>query len=128
MNKSNTADKIYPKVEWNNLNWRKAEFWIFKLQKRIYRASQKGDKKLIHQLQRTLTNSWYAKVVAVRRVTQENKGKKTAVIDGIKSLNPQKRLKIAQKLRINGTSRPTKRVWIPKPGKKENRPLGIPTM
>ncbi|MDJ0532566.1 MAG: group II intron reverse transcriptase/maturase [Xenococcaceae cyanobacterium MO_207.B15] len=124
---SKTADEN-PKVEWENLDWRKAEFWIFKLQKRIYRASQEGEIKLLHQLQRTLTNSWYAKLVAVRRVTQENKGKKTAGIDGIKSLTPQQRLKLAQKLKINGTARPTKRVWIPKPGNKENRPLGIPTI
>ena len=125
---SKTADTKYPKVEWKNLDWRKAEFWIFKLQKRIYRASQKDDKKLLHQLQRTLTNSWYAKLIAVRRVTQENKGKNTAGIDGIKSLTPQQRLKLAQKLTINGKTKPTKRVWIPKPGRKENRPLGIPTI
>ena len=128
VNMSNTADTKYPKVEWKNLDWRKAEFWVFKLQKRIYRASQKGDKKLLHQLQKTLTNSWFAKLIAVRRVTQENKGKNTAGVDGIKSLTPQQRLKLAQKLKINGKTRPTKRVWIPKPGKKENRPLGIPTI
>ena len=127
MNMSNTEDK-HPKVEWENLDWRKAEFWIFKLQKRIYLAAQKGDKQLTHQLQKTLTNSWFAKIIAVRRVTQENKGKKTAGIDGIKSLSNPKRIKLAQKLEINGKTKPTKRVWIPKPGKKENRPLGIPTI
>lgn len=125
---SNTADLKYPKVEWENLDWRKAEFWIFKLQKRIYQASQKDDYKLIHQLQKTITNSWYARLVAVRRVTQENKGKKTAGIDGVKSLSPNKRLELAQKLKIDGKARPTKRIWIPKPGGKENRPLGIPTI
>ena len=124
---TNTEDNN-PKVEWKNTDWRKAEFWIFKLQKRIYRASKQGDIKLLHQLQRTLTNSWYAKLIAVRRVTQENKGRKTAGIDGVKTLTPQQRLKLAQKLKIDGKSRPTKRVWIPKPGKTEHRPLGIPTI
>ena len=125
---SNTAEIKNPKVEWNNLDWRKAEFWVFKLQKRIYRASQKGDKKLLHQLQKTLTNSWYAKLIAVRRVTQENKGKNTAGIDGIKSLTPQQRLKLAHKLTIGCKASPVRRVWIDKPGKTEKRPLGIPTM
>ena len=125
---SNTAYLKHPKVEWENLDWRKADFWIFKLQKRIYRASQNGDIKLLHKLQRTLTNSWYAKLIAVSRVTQENKGKKTPGIDGIKSLTPKQRIKLAQKLNIDGRARPTKRVWIPKPGRKENRPLGIPTI
>lgn len=125
---SNTADLKHPKVEWENLDWRKVEFWIFKLQKRIYRASQNEDTKLLHQLQRTLTNSWFAKLIAVRRVTQENKGKKTSGIDGLKSLTPKQRIKLAQKLKIDGKARPTKRVWIPKPGRKEHRPLGIPTI
>ena len=32
-------------VEWNQVNWRKLERKIYKLQKRIYRASQRGDVK-----------------------------------------------------------------------------------
>ena len=75
-----------------------------------------------------MVNSWYAKLLSVRRISQENKGKKTAGVDGIKSLSPTKRLKLAKTLSINGISQPTRRVWIPKPGKKEMRPLGIPTM
>ncbi|EAW34309.1 hypothetical protein L8106_29025 [Lyngbya sp. PCC 8106] len=75
-----------------------------------------------------LVNSWYAKLLAVRRVTQDNKGKKTAGIDGIKSVCPTDRVKLTQNLKIDGLSKPTRRVWIPKPGKNEMRPLGIPTM
>ena len=75
-----------------------------------------------------MVNSWYAKLLSIRKVSQENKGKKTAGIDGIKSLSPTKRLKLAKILTIDGTSQPTRRVWIPKPGRKEMRPLGIPTM
>jgi len=37
-------------------------------------------------------------------------------------------MKLIGQLKITGTSRPTRRVWIPKPGKDEKRPLGIPTM
>jgi RNA-directed DNA polymerase len=69
-----------------------------------------------------------AKLLAVRRVAQVNKGKKTAGIDGVKSLSPTQRLKLAEKLELNGESKPVRRIWIPKPGKTEKRPLGIPTM
>jgi RNA-directed DNA polymerase len=63
-------------------------------------------------------------------VTQENAGKKTAGIDGFKSLPPKQRLHLAQRLQHHwGQASPTRRVWIPKPGKAaEQRPLNIPTL
>ena len=73
-------------------------------------------------------NSWGAKCLAVRKVTQDNRGKNTAGIDGIASLTPKQRLNLVKKLELTEKAKPTRRVWIPKPGKKEKRPLGIPTM
>lgn len=72
--------------------------------------------------------SWSAKALAIRRVTQDNQGKKTAGVDGVKALTPTERFELISSLKINGKSSPTRRVWIPKPGKDERRPLGIPTM
>jgi len=120
--------EITSKVEWSDIEWRKIEFNIWKLQKRIYRASISGNIKLVHKLQKTLIQSWNGKLLAVRRVTQENKGKRTAGVDGKKVLTPGMRIELAETLRIDGKSSPTKRVWIEKPGKKEMRPLGIPTI
>ena len=72
--------------------------------------------------------SWSGRVLAVRRVTQDNQGKKTAGVDGVKSLSPVQRLKLVKTLELKGKSKPTRRVWIDKPGTDEKRPLGIPTM
>ncbi|NEO01830.1 MAG: group II intron reverse transcriptase/maturase, partial [Moorea sp. SIO3I7] len=69
-----------------------------------------------------------SKMLAVRKVTQENKGKKTAGIDGQKALTNKQRLDLVVKLKILKKAQPTRRVWIDKPGKKEKRPLGIPTI
>lgn len=115
-------------VEWNKIPWRKLERHVFKLQKRIYRASSRGDVRAVRRLQKTLMRSWSAKCLAVRRVTQDNQGKKTAGVDGIKSLSPVRRLELAQNLKLSRKAKPTRRVWIPKPGTEEKRPLGIPTM
>ena len=122
------TERVISQVGWEQINWAKVEGIIFKLQKRIYRASQNDDIKLISQLQKTIINSWYAKLLAIRKVTQENKGKNTAGVDGVKSLDNRRRIKLAQDLKIDGKTRATRRVWIPKPGKSEKRPLGIPTM
>ena len=97
--------------EWGQLPWRKLEVAVFKLQKRIYKASQAGDTRRVHQLQRLLLKSRAAKLVAVRRVTQDNQGKHTAGVDGIKSLTPQQRLATAAHLEALPTGRPARRIW-----------------
>lgn len=123
---SNTSLKTTE--EWRSINWLKLERRVYKLQKRIYQASKRGDVKTYRRLQKTLMNSWSARVLAVRRVTQDNCGKKTAGVDGVKSLTPKQRLVLVNKLKLGSKVSPTRRIWIPKPGKDEKRPLGIPTM
>ena len=115
-------------AEWKTIPWQKLERKVFKLQKRIYQASQRGDVKTTRRLQKMLMKSWSAKCLSVRRVTQDNQGKKTAGVDGIKSLTPKQRLILVENLKLCSKVAPTRRVWIPKPGKDEKRPLGIPTM
>lgn len=115
-------------MEWRTIPWRQLEVRVFKLQKRIFRASSRGDVKAVRKLQKTLMRSWSGKCLAVRKVTQDNQGKKTAGVDGIKSLSPYARLTLVRMLKVTGKSKPTRRVWIDKPGKAEKRPLGIPTM
>jgi len=114
--------------EWNEIPWRKLERNVFKLQKRIYKASRRGDVRTVRRLQKLLTKSWAAKCLAVRRVTQDNQGKKTAGVDGVKALTPKQRFSLVNKLKLGTKVKPTRRVWIPKPGRDEKRPLGIPTM
>ena len=122
----NTVNK--PMYEWKTIPWRKLERRVFKLLLRIYRAAQRGDKRTVRKQRRLLVKSWSAKCLAVRRVTQENQGKKTAGVDGVKSLTPAQRLKLVGQLTISNSSQPARRVWIPKPGRDEKRPLGIPVM
>ena len=122
----NTA--MRPMYKWQDLPWKRIERQVFKLQKRIYRASKNGDKLTVHNLQRLLIHSFSAKCLAVRRVTQDNRGKNTAGVDGVKALNPVQRLQLALSLQLTAIAQPTRRVWIPKPGKDEKLPLGIPTL
>lgn len=116
------------RLEWRNIDWKKVERRLFRLQKRIYQAERRGDVKTVRELQKLLLKSWSARVLAVRRVTQDNQGKKTAGVDGVKSLSPKARLSLVGQLKLNSKAKPARRVWIPKPGRDEKRPLGIPTM
>src|SRR5438309_8287330 len=114
---------------WNKLPWRKLEKHVFRIQKRIYRASQCGNVRAVHKLQKLLTKSNAARLLAVRRVTQDNQGKKTAGVDGVKSVPPKQRLDMVERLHPKHWKRikpqPVRRVYIPKPGKAEKRPLVI---
>src|SRR6266849_2865332 len=130
--KAPAASKDQTSETWNRVPWKKLEQHCFRIQKRIYRASQRGNQRAVHKLQKLLMKSEAARLLAVRRVTQENQGKKTAGVDGVKSVRPKERLLMAR--HIHPTywkhikAQPVRRVWIPKPGKSEKRPLGIPTV
>jgi len=75
-----------------------------------------------------MMTSWSGKCLAVRRVTQDNQGKKTAGIDGIAALSPKERMALVGRLQIGDKATPSRRVWIPKSGSSEKRPLSIPIM
>ena len=83
-----------------------------------YRASQRGNSRAVHKLQKLLMKSEAARMLAVRRVTQENRGKKTAGVDGVKAVSPARRIPLARAIHPRHwkrhKARPVRRVWIPK--------------
>lgn len=99
---------VYKQTEaWEAKPWKKFEVVVFRLQKRIYRASTCSNRRTVHKLQRLLLTSSAARHLAVRRVTQENRGRRTAGIDGVSSTTPRQRLELVEALRpvIKGWSR-----------------------
>jgi RNA-directed DNA polymerase len=104
-----------PMYAWQDIPWCKVEREVFKLQQRIYQASCRGDVKTAHKLQRLLLKSWYAKLLATRRVTQDNRGRRTAGVDGVKSLTPPKRLHLAQTLSLSAKADPCAGSGYPSP-------------
>jgi RNA-directed DNA polymerase len=115
--------------DWRALSWSTIERNVFRLQKRIYRATARGDFKQVHNLQRLLLRSWSGRCLATRRVTQDNRGKNTPGIDGIARVAPSQRMVMVHALRNNKQrAHPIRRVYIPKRNSDEKRPLGIPVM
>src|SRR5207302_1250314 len=113
----------------NSLPWGSLEQQVVRMQKQISQASQRGDKQAVHILQQRLMESEAARLVAVRRVAEENQGKNTAGVDGVKSLGPKERLAMASSIHPKYWNyqppMPVRRVWVPKPGTAERRPLAI---
>jgi RNA-directed DNA polymerase len=116
------------KVAWQGIPWTQVHRHVFRLQKRMDRATQRGEVRTVHKLQKVLVKSWYARLLAVRRTTQDNRGKHTAGIDGAKSLTPPQRWRLANEIHLDGKATALRRIWIPTRGSTtEKRPLGIPT-
>ncbi|MEM1394802.1 MAG: reverse transcriptase domain-containing protein [Cyanobacteria bacterium P01_H01_bin.150] len=79
---------------WNRLPWKKFQKNLFRLQRRIFKAVRDGDMAKVKNLQKLILKSTSAKLLAIRQITQLNKGKKTAGIDGVKSLNFLQRFQV----------------------------------
>jgi RNA-directed DNA polymerase len=116
-------------TEWHDLNWKAITKQVKKQQLRIAKAVKEGRWNKVKALQRLLTSSFSAKALAVRRVT-ENRGKKTAGVDGELWSTPQQKALAITRLRKHGYKpKPLRRIYIPKASsRKELRPLSIPCM
>ncbi len=114
---------------WRNpLLWKTAKKYVNRIQTRIAKAVKEGKKNLVKRLQYLLSHSFFAKVLAVNKVTT-NKGKHTCGVDGVVWKTDKQKLHQANKLNVGEyKTLPLRRVYIEKYGKKEKRPLGIPTM
>jgi RNA-directed DNA polymerase len=66
---------LQPIEDWPHIPWHKLERKVYRLQKRIYQASLRGNDKAVHNLQRLLMKSQAARTLAVHRVTQDNQGR-----------------------------------------------------
>ena len=89
---------------WKSFKWKKFQKILFRLQKRVYKAVQVGDKRKARSLQKLILKSQSAKLLAIRQVTQLNAGKKTAGIDGKAALSFEERLALAGELSQHHTN------------------------
>jgi len=115
-------------AEWHAIDWQAINRNVRRLQVRIVQATKESRWGRVRALQRLLTHSYSGKVLAVRRVT-ENNGKVTPGVDQEIWDTPEKKTQAVHALKRRGyRSQPLRRVYIPKSDGKTMRPLGIPTM
>jgi RNA-directed DNA polymerase len=113
---------------WENILWRPVVAHVRRLQMRIAKAHQEGKRSKVNALQRILTCSHYAKLLAVKRVVQ-NQGAKTPGVDKVIWNTPAQKMKAALSLKRQGyQTKPLRRIYIPKKQKGKLRPLSIPVM
>lgn len=125
--KCENASRITRARNWSEIDWKKANEYVNRLQIRIVKATESKKWNLVKRVQHLLTNSFYAKALAVKKVTS-NRGKNTPGIDNETWNSNEKKWKAIQSLNLKSyKALPTRRVHIPKSNGKK-RPLSIPTM
>jgi RNA-directed DNA polymerase len=118
-------------LDWRQIDWRRAEHNVRRLRQRIFTASKAGDLARVRRLQKLMLRSRSNTLISVRRVTERNAGRLTAGVDGEVALTPQAKAELVRSVahsREPFKALPGRRVYIPKPGTKKQRPLGIPVL
>ena len=113
---------------WNKVDWVQIQKSVTRVQHRIYMASLSQNQEKVHFLQRRLINSLYPKLLAVKKVTEINRGKGTAGINNVIIATAEERYRLATNLKLNEKTDPIRKVWISKSGRIEKGPLVIPAI
>ena len=104
MNEINLSCAPADRRQWNNwtdIDWVRCEAAVQKLQGRIVKAQKEGRPGKVKALQWTLTHSFYAKALAVKRVTS-NKGKNTVGVDKVLWTTPNAKMGAVADLKRRG--------------------------
>lgn len=115
--------------DWLSINWKSVQKRVRNLRRRIFRATQNGEWNQVRSLMKLMLRSYANLLLSVRKVSQENQGKRTPGVDKHLALTSKARMRLVHEMMTVKAWRvkPAVRIYIPKADGKK-RPLGILTL
>jgi len=116
-------------ISWEFIDWKHVNYRVEKLQKRIAQSAEDRNWNKLRHLQKMLMNSFYARLLAVHRVTSK-KSKRTPGLDGKFWFTDEEKFEAVERLKLeykNYHFSPFMRIYVLKENDKtKTRPLSIP--
>lgn len=132
MKNTKKVSAVSPRIAWKFIKWKKVSEYVKKLRQRIFSAEKKREHRKVRKLQRLMMRSKANLLLSIRKVTQENKGKRTAGVDGYKAVTQTERENLFEQMRRYNLGavkvKAVRRIYIAKKNSKKLRPLGIPVI
>ena len=121
--------RLLPYSDWDDINWKRINYRVRKIQKRIAEATLHKDWHKVRELQNLVMHSYDCRLYAVHRVTTR-KNIRTPGLDGLFLSTSAERFAAVDALDYrNYYPQPFKRFYVPKDhDKSRKRPLSVPNI
>jgi len=97
------------KTKFNSINWKKCNKEIARLQEKLTVAYKKGEEEKVIKLRNVITESFWGRALAVRKIIT-NRGKSTPGVDKEIWTTEVERTKAIQELKENYRAKPLRRI------------------
>jgi group II intron reverse transcriptase/maturase len=115
-------------IAWEDVNWALVQERLSRQQNRVYKASMEGNRSKIHAIQLRILGSLDARLMAVRRITTDNRELNTSSKDQVKQLSNDNKMKLVSNLKLDGKASSIRRTYISKLRKNKIRLSNILTI